>query len=162
MSLFGGMFSSESSTESKTNQTDQRNIADNQSVIDATRITARDGSNALAPGATQLNTRGGDLHLEYSSDPDLLRAAIDSVSDQSDDFSHSLTAIFAAASDAQSALAIGNAVSQKTLLENTFSKLSDLAKNQQSGGETDRNQIVLWISLAALATVGAAFLFGKK
>src|SRR6185503_2718249 len=151
---------SESKSSSRINVFDQRVAAADQGVIDAQRVHAGDHSTALGPGATQLNTRGGDLHLEYSSDPDLLRAAIDSVSDQSDDFSRSLTAIFAAASDAQTALAIGNAVSQKTLLENTFDQLSDLAKSQQSGGETDRNKIVLWISLAALATVGAAFLFG--
>lgn len=149
-----GAFGSDSTTRNTTNLFDQRIAGSDQAAIDARRQSAGKGSNVLS-NSTQINTRGGDL--EYSSDPELLRAAIDAVSSQSDRFAESLTEIFAASSDAQSAQALSNALSQKSLLEETFDKLAGLAASSQSDGDTDRNKIVLYISLAALALVAILF-----
>ena len=65
-----------------------------------------------------------------------------------------LSDLFAGTTAAQLAAQEEAAASSKSLVQETFGRLTDLAKNVQTGGEDGRNKIILWLSLAALAVVG--------
>ena len=143
--MFGGLGNSESKTRTDVRNTNNAISASDQAIVNADR--------------SRTNIEGG---VRISADPEVLLSALDQVTAQANIFSSSLTDIFSAGTKAQLATALAGADAQKSFLDSTFDQLSSLAKSQQTEGESDRNRIVLYVSMAALAAVAAIFIFGKK
>ena len=148
-----GPFSSESSTSSKTYFSDEKIGASDNAIVNAPRVIAGKKGTAIGPGATVIRA-GRDLIVQQPTDTQVFTDAVGAISEQSSRSFETLSDLFAGTTAAQLAAQEEAAASSKSLVEQTFGRLTDLAKNVQTGGEDGRNKIILWLSLAALAVVG--------
>ena len=147
-----GPFSSESTSTSKTYFSDNKIGASDNAIVNAPRLTTGKNSTLIGPGATVIKA-GRDLIVQQPADTQVFTDAVDAVSEQSSRSLETLSQLFAGTTAAQLAAQEEAAASSKSLVEQTFGRLTDLAKNVQTGGEDGRNKIILWLSLAALAAV---------
>ena len=147
-----GPFSSESTSTSKTYFSDNKIGASENAIVNAPRLSTGKNSTLIGPGATVIKA-GRDLIVQQPTDTQVFTDAVGAISEQSSRSFETLSDLFAGTTAAQLAAREEAAASSKSLVEQTFGRLSDLAKNVQTGGEDGRNKIILWLSLAALAAV---------
>jgi len=168
-----GIFGSGDKTNT-TNQSDQRQAGSDQAIVQrdssqaggVANSSASGGSNAVGAGgrynqasgvgSTLINAEAGSVHDVHGNltnqnvDTDVIAAFGGTLRD--------ILGTQSAASQAQSATLAGIVSDQATASQNLFSdigaKISDLAKNQQTGGETDRNKIILYVVLGLLGLLG--------
>ena len=148
-----GPFSSESRSTSKTYFSDNKIGASDNAIVNAPRLSTGKNSTLIGPGATLIKA-GRDLIVQQPTDTQIFTDAVGAVSEQSNRSFETLSDLFAGTTAVQLAAQEEAAASSKSLVQETFGRLSDLAKNVQTGGEDGRNKIILWLSLAALAVVG--------
>ena len=148
-----GAFGSDSTTSNRTYFSDQKIGASDNAIVNAPRLSTGKNSTLIGPGATVIKA-GRDLIVQQPTDTRVFSDAVSAVSEQSNRSLDTLTQLFAGTTAVQLAAQEEAAASSKSLVEETYGRLSDLAKNVQTGGEDGRNKIILWLSLAALAVVG--------
>lgn len=108
------------------------------------------GSNALDSGAVQA---GGNAHVDYTNQ-NVDTAVIAAFGGTLRDVLGTQSAAAQAQSTTLAQLVSDQADQSRNLFSDIGAKISDLAKNQQTGGETDRNKIILYVVLGVLALLG--------
>lgn len=127
--------------------------SDEASVAGVLSQSARDGGTSLGIGANQ--NRGIDLRGANSSTVNFTDGgAFDLARDLSSSFTTTL-------SDLLNTQAETDAASQNSLLSSLLTGFGSLVETKNTGGDSSRNSIILWLGLAAIAVLGL-FMLRKR
>ena len=168
---FGSFFDTSSSSSS----TDARVGAADQGVVTQGKGTAsaRDMGKALGAGAKLLEKNAVDVSgnkgtinsgLQVSTKGNVVINDTAPIASLASQFADTLKAITSQESDllqnitSKSSDALTSALSQQSSqASDALGKVSDLSANAQTGGDTDRNKIILYVVLGVLALLGVVF-----
>jgi hypothetical protein len=149
MGLFDA--SSHSSTsDSRQGAADQgKNFRGNNRYTESGSLQLDRGSDLNTGFSFKGNNVRGDVKFISSTDPEIVNAALGTVADTTQSFTDTLASLIGIQQ-----LSNDN---ETSLLSNALGKLSSLDLNAQTGGDSSRNDIVLYVMLGLLVVVGIFF-----
>jgi hypothetical protein len=138
---FFGIESSSKATHTVQSATDDARLATGRdaTIGEQGSITVGHGGR-FQEGVDLTGSRGATINV--SQDPDLFRAALESIERQGANFGETLQ---------------GASAQTSSIVEAVLGKLTELAQSKQTDGESGRNMVILWIALGLLAVVGILF-----